>query len=464
MQRCPPVAILDAWRGLPRRHIAHPRTSTFAHRSEETLMWYSLLDTQRRLANAFADNALNVCGWAGPAWVPSLPHAARDWLSRSTCAFATAPPFAIAAVQCNGRRIPVEEDVVDETPVGTLRRFTRTSARRAKARSAPVLLCAPLAGHHAVMLRETVEALLETRPAVYITDWADARDVPLEAGPLALADYVNAVERFILQVAAAGMPAHVMAVCQGCIPALAAASLLAASKGGCLASITLLGGPIDTRRHATSMDRFAHSHTLRWFSDTTIDKVPPPYRGMGRRVYPGYLQQAALLAAHPSRQLELEARYWSNWLAGDSCGAQAALRSLNEYAAVLDMSECYFLDMLRVVFKHHLLARGVWSIGGRHVDTAALKHVPLCTIEGDRDHITGAGQTHCAHALCHAADAPQQRQVTVNQCDHYDLFTGLRWRSAVCPLLCEFWDSVEHISAMRTEPDAALDVAHRNEV
>lgn len=149
------------------------------------------------------------------------------------------------------------------------------------------------------------------------------------------------------------------------------------------------------------------------------------------------------MAAHPGRQLELEARYWSSWFMGNLRDAQSALRSLNEYAAVLDMSEFYFLDMLRVVFQEHLLARGAWAISGRYVDPSALAQVPLCTIEGDRDDITGAGQTHCAHALCHASDAPLNMWMTVDRCDHYDLFTGSRWRNAVHPVLCEYWRAVE---------------------
>lgn len=406
-------------------------------------MWYGLFDTQRRLARAFADTALTVSGLNDAQWAAAgAPHAVRDWLIRSACAFDTAPPFAIEAVKSGGEWIPVEESIADDMPIGTLRKFTRGNGIAAPPENQPVILCAPLAGHHAVMLRETVETLLETRDPVYITDWADARDVPLAAGPLALADYVHALERFIRRVRELGAPAHIVAVCQGCVPALAAASLLASSETPPFASVALLGGPMDTRLHPTSVDRFASARPARWFRDSVIDEVPPPYRGAGRRVYPGFIQQAAILAAHPARQLGLEARYWSNWLGGNLRDAQTALRALNEYAAVLDMSERYFLDMLGVVFHEHLLAREVWSIDGQCVDTGALRQVPLCTIEGDRDDITGAGQTHCAHALCHAPDAPRHRRMTVGQCDHYDLFTGPRWHNAVHPQLCEFWRAI----------------------
>ena len=420
-------------------------------------MWYGLLDTQRRLAKAFADAALTVselncaeCETAG------APRAARDWLIRSTCAFETAPPFAIEAVRSNGEWIAVEESIADEMPVGTLRKFTRGRCIADPPGLRPVILCAPLAGHHAVMLRETAETLLESCDVVYITDWADARDVPLEAGPLPLTDYVHALERFICKVRACGAPAHIVAVCQACVPALAAASLLASSGTPPFASVSLVGGPIDTRLHPTSVDRFASSQPLRWFRDHAIDEVPPPYRGVRRRVYPGFIQQAAILAAHPARQFGLEARYWSNWLRGNLRDAQTALRSLNEYAAVLDMSERYFLDVLSVVFHEHLLARGAWSIDGRCVDTGALGQVPLCTIEGDHDDITGAGQTHCAHALCHAPDESGHRRMTIDQCDHYDLFTGPRWHDAVHPELCGFWRAIECDSEAKIEPAASI--------
>jgi polyhydroxyalkanoate depolymerase len=419
-------------------------------------MWYGLLDTQRRLAKAFADSALNICQSGCDEWAAAMPRASRDWLVRATCAFDTAPPFAIAAVRSGGEWVPVEECVADEMAIGTLRKFTRAGSTAIGPVSHPVLLCAPLAGHHAVMLRETVETLLETRGTVYITDWADARDVPLAAGPLALTDYVCSLERFIRTVWACGERMHIVAICQACVPALAAASLLASSEPHMLDSVALLGGPIDTRLHQTSVDRFAKLHSLQWFRDNVIDVVPPPYRGAGRRVYPGFIQQAAIMAAHPGRQLELEALYWSNWFMGRLRDAQSAHRSLNEYAAVLDMSELYFLDMLRVVFQEHLLTRGAWAISGRYVDTGALAQVPLCTIEGDRDDITGTGQTHCAHALCHAPDAPLNRWVTVDQCDHYDLFTGSRWRNVVHPVLREYWRAVECASETKAGPATGI--------
>jgi polyhydroxyalkanoate depolymerase len=423
-------------------------------------MWYAFIDAQRRLTRAFAGRLQDGCGpepLADSPWVipGQAANAFSHWMLRSTCAFDQAPPFAIRSVPCDGGEITVEESVVESLPAGTLRKFARNRAHppvtSEPAGKWPVMLCAPLAGHHAVMLRETVEALLEERD-VFITDWADARDVPPEAGTLSLDDYVLALERFICTARRHGSPVHVVAVCQATVPALAATALLAALPDTPFASVSLLGGPIDTRTSPTLVDRFASSHAQGWFRHNVIDVVPAPYRGNGRRVCPGFIQQAAIIAAYPERHLRLESAYWSHWLAGNVQDATQALRSLNEYAAVLDMAEGYFLDIIRVVFHEHLLPRKAWSVAGRRVVTEELRHTPLCTIEGDRDDIAGAGQTHCAHALCDASPVRPDRQLTIARCDHYDLFTGSRWRDAVHPSLRRFWREVE---------DAALSVASR---
>ncbi|MGF6970022.1 poly(3-hydroxybutyrate) depolymerase [Paraburkholderia sp. WC7.3g] len=426
-------------------------------------MWYAFIDAQQRLARAMVGGAQAEsdsgprpqAGWLGPELAAD---AFSCWLLRSTCAFERTPPFAIHSVAGNGRRIAVDESVVASLAVGALRRFKRNPPTPSADGKLPVLLCAPLAGHHSVMLRETVETLLEERD-VFVTDWADARDVPREAGPLSLDDYVRALESFISTARAFGSPLHMIAICQASVPALGAAALLATDEAAPIASVSLLGGPIDTRLNPTVTDRFASSHTLEWFHDNAIDTVPPPYCGAGRLVYPGFIQQAAIFAAHPERHLRLEADYWSRWLAGDMPGAQQALRSANEYAAVLDMAECYFLDMLRVVFHEHLLPRKLWSVAGRQVQIAALRDTPLCTIEGDSDEITGAGQTHCTHALCDASTMRPARQITIEQCDHYDLFIGPRWRDAVHPGLREFWRDLEHAALEVRRPRRALRVS-----
>ena len=413
-------------------------------------MWCDLIDAQRHLVRAIAGRPRDECGplpFAGAPWFirGDAANAFNHWLLRSTCAFQKAPPFAIHSVSSNGERLSVDETIIESLPTGTLRKFTPNRMGPERAGKWPVMLCAPLAGHHAVMLRETVETLLEERD-VFITDWADARDVPTDAGPLPLDDYVLAFERFMCTARGLGTPVHILAVCQATVPALAAAALLATEQAVPFASVSLLGGPLDTRLNPTFIDRFARSYPLDWFRDNFIHVVPPTYRGAGRRVYPGFVQHAAIITAHPERQLFLESTYWSNWLAGDLPAAMKALRSLNEYAAILDMAESYFLDIIRVVFHEHLLPRQLWSVAGRRVATEALCRTHLCTMEGDRDDIAGAGQTHCAHALCHVSPARPGRQLTVPHCNHYDLFTGSRWRDVVHPGLCSFWRDIEAVA------------------
>ncbi|MEI5998054.1 polyhydroxyalkanoate depolymerase [Paraburkholderia bengalensis] len=418
-------------------------------------MWYAFIDAQRRLVRTIADRTQlwNITAPSSGESPADVVNAFRHWLLRSMSAYRQAPPFGIHSVSSRGNGIDIEETVVDSLPTGVLRKFTRNCAAPHSATQWPVMLCAPLAGHHAVMLRETAETLLEERD-VFVSDWADARDVPPESGPLSLDDYVLALERFIGVAHAHGPPVHVLAVCQATVPALAATALLANARTVPYASLSLLGGPIDTRISPTVIDRFATSHTLTWFRDHVIDIVPPPYRGAGRRVYPGFIQQGAIFAAHPERHVRLESAYWAHWLAGDTRAATLALRALSEYAAVLDMAERYFLDILRIVFQEHLLPRNAWWVRGRHVEPDALRRMPLCTVEAELDDITGAGQTHCAHALCGASMAPLDRQITVPACNHYDLFTGTRWRDAVHPALCSFWRDVEEAaSKVRTRPD-----------
>jgi polyhydroxyalkanoate depolymerase len=417
-------------------------------------MLYNWLEAQRALVrsmDAWAASVGQACGLpAAPAAPLAIPGC--DWLRRLFHA-PFAPPFAIGSVALDGRQVPIEETVVDRTALCALRRFARGGSRAPRTTKAakvsravqraredrackPILLCAPLAGHHAVMLRETVETLLEDAD-VYVTDWADARDVPLAEGQFGLDDYVLTIERFLRRLCGDGV--HVLAVCQGTVPSVAAAARVAERGEPTPISVALMGGPIDTRLNPTAVDRLAATHSIDWFRSTMIDSVPAAYRGAGRRVYPGYIQHAAIVATHPHRQMALELRYWTSRLGGDDIDIAASQRALNEYAAVLDMSEAYFLETLRVIFQEQRLARGIWEIDGRRVFGGALTSTALCTIEGERDDITGAGQTHAAHAVCSALPDALRMRLTVPDCDHYDLFTGPRWRETIHPALAAFW-------------------------
>ncbi|MGN6319062.1 polyhydroxyalkanoate depolymerase [Trinickia sp.] len=417
-------------------------------------MFYQWLETQRALMrsiDAWASLAASPWGAAplaprneqagapyeGDARLASVAVPGFDWLYRLMQATPEPPPFGIDSVRIGRDVVSVSETVADRVPFCTLRRFAREFESTGAMGRACVLLVTPLAGHHAVMLRETVETLLEDAD-VFVTDWANARDVPLAEGKFGLDDYVLTVERFLRLLAERGV--HVLAVCQAAPPALAASALVAATADTrAPLSVTLMGGPIDPRLHPTMIDRLAATHDIDWFRRTVIDVVPPRYAGAGRRIYPGYVQHAAIVAAHPHRQVALESRYWATRMSGDANAVAASLRALKEYSAVLDMDEDYFLDTLRVIFQEHRLARGTWSIGARRVDPATLTTTALCTVEGDRDDITGAEQTHAAHSVCSAIPATKRLRMTVDDCDHYDLFTGPRWHEVIHPALRAFW-------------------------
>ena len=400
-------------------------------------MWYAWVEAQRNLirtAGAWAAFSASAWGISWPALLGS------DWLSTLLQPQpAEVPPFGIESVTIGSRTIPVAERIADSTPFCVLRHFAREmeGVPRTRRRKAPdILICAPLAGHHAVMLRETVEALLQDGD-VYLTDWVDARDVPLSAGAFGLDDYVLLIERFLRKVGRERI--HVVAVCQAAVATLAALALLASEGDAPAASLTLMGGPIDTRLNPTGLARFAQSHSVDWFRRTLIDTVPPPYAGAGRRVYPGYCQQAAIAAAYPSHKWALEADYWSSQAAADAEGIARSLRHMGEYAAVLDMDEHYFLDTLQVIFHEQQLARGTWQVDGREVRPQALSSIALCTVEGTHDTVTGAQQTHAAQALCSGIADKKRLGLTIADCDHYGLFMGPHWRNEIHPAVTRFW-------------------------
>lgn len=407
-------------------------------------MWYAWLETQRNLMRMLGT-------WQLPSADGNQPEASAkrvaamgyDWMHRLIQPLPAPPPFGIATVRIGEQQVPVVEQVIERTPFCTLRKFSRTPRGEApleQGGDAPeIFVCAPLAGHHAVMLRETVETLLQDGN-VYITDWADARDVPLDAGRFGLDDYVLVVQRFLRATGSAAL--HIIAVCQATGPALAALALSASVGEISALSITLMGGPIDARLAPTLIGRFARTHSLDWFRHVAIDTVPPSLPGAGRRVYPGFVQHAAFVASNPDRQWALESRYWAAQCSGDERAIAGALQRLNEYAAVLDMTEDYFLDTIRVSFQEYSLARGNWQIGTRRVRPQDIVSTALCTVEGTRDDITGAGQTHAAQALCSGIAPDMRRILTVKDCDHYDLFTGPKWRDVIHPALSAFWRSI----------------------
>jgi len=343
------------------------------------------------------------------------------------------PGFSIAAVEHNGCVLPVVEQVVMERAFCRLLRFaTDTAELGAAAPPRPaVLVCAPLAGHHAVMLREVVESLLPEH-IVYVTDWIDARCVPLTEGPFHLDDYVTELQAFIRRIGAA-QALHVIAICQATVPALAAVSLLASADEPTPRSLILIGGPIDARHSPTAVGRLAADHPLAWFQRNLIYTVPDRYAGAGRKVYPNFLQLAGLMAAQPGLLLASHWGYYSELVLGDYKRAEALRRVCDAYLAVLDMAAEFYLDTIEIVFQQFRLARGNWFVRGQLVRPQDIRATTLLTIEGDHDAISGCGQTQAAHELCRGIAARDKRHVTAPQCGHYDLFGGPRWHLEIYP-------------------------------
>jgi poly(3-hydroxybutyrate) depolymerase len=379
---------------------------------------------------------------------PRNPFARWPGLDRLAAAFELAhrigkdyekPEFGIRQITAHGHTVPVVEYVVAERPFCRLLRFKRFSDDPATVRDLKddptVLVVAPLSGHHATLLRDTVRTLLPEHK-VYITDWVDARMVPLAEGPFHLHDYVRYVEDFIRLIGAERL--HVISVCQPTVPVLAAVSLMAARGEPTPRSLVMMGGPIDARRSPTKVNDLARTRPLAWFETHLIHPVPDPYPGRGRRVYPGFLQHAGFVAMNPSRHFRSHWDFYEHLVRGDLEDAEAHRRFYDEYNAVLDLPAEYYLDTVRIVFQEHRLPRGEWWIGEERVDPAAIRHTALLTIEGQLDDISGLGQTEAAHGLCRNVPKERSAHLTVEGAGHYGIFSGRRWREQVYPLVRDF--------------------------
>ncbi|MVW71930.1 polyhydroxyalkanoate depolymerase [Bordetella sp. 15P40C-2] len=341
------------------------------------------------------------------------------------------PAWNLTSTVIDGQTVKVTESVALSKPFCRLLHFER-DARRDDPR---VLVVAPLSGHHATLLRDTVRALLPNHD-VYVTDWVDARMVPLSAGAFHLNDYVHYVRDFIRHL---GPDLHVISVCQPTVPVLAAISLMAsANEPNQPRSMVMMGGPIDPRESPTQVNRLATTKPYSWFESQLIDRVPVRYPGAGRRVYPGFLQHAGFMAMNPDRHLKSHYDFYLDLLRGDDDDAQAHRRFYDEYNAVLDMPAEFYLDTIRVVFQEFQLPKGTWNIDGELVNPAAIRGPALLTIEGELDDISGQGQTRAAQNLCRGIPAKRKQHYTATGCGHYGIFAGRRWRETICPKIAAF--------------------------
>jgi poly(3-hydroxybutyrate) depolymerase len=347
------------------------------------------------------------------------------------------PAFELNSTVIGGIDVPVAEEVALSKPFCRLLHFKRLlpDSLALRAPDPKVLIVAPLSGHHATLLRDTVRAMLPEHD-VWITDWIDARQVPLTHGPFHLDDYVDYVREFIRLL---GPDVHVISVCQPTVPVLAAVSLMASDKDPALPhSMTMMGGPIDSRRSPTAVNALAMTKPYSWFENHVIFKVPSTYPGYLRRVYPGFLQHAGFVAMNPDRHMTSHWDFYLDLVKGDGDDADAHRKFYDEYNAVLDLPAEYYLDTIKIVFQEHRLPSGTWHVRGQRVAPEDIKTVRLFTIEGELDDISGSGQTQAAHDLCNGIPKSKKQHLTAAGAGHYGIFSGRRWREHIYPRIRHF--------------------------
>lgn len=341
------------------------------------------------------------------------------------------PDFGIGTVSVAGRPVAVHEEIVLRKPFGQLKHFRKDGAEPGP----KLLIVAPMSGHFATLLRGTVARMLPGHD-VYVTDWRDAKLVPVEQGRFDLDDYIDYLIAFLGEI---GPGAHMLAVCQPAVPAYAAACLMSADRHPCRPrTLTLMGGPIDTRQAPTLVNTTATQRPYAWFEHNVIATVPYLYPGAGRAVYPGFLQLAGFMAMNLGDHLTSHWEMFKHLVQGDGESAGASKDFYGEYRSVCDMTAEFYLQTIDVVFQRHLLPKGELTHRGRPVDPAALRDVALLAIEGERDDISGIGQTRAALDIATRLPAKRKRYHLARNVGHYGIFNGSKWRTRIAPVV-EQW-------------------------
>ena len=407
-------------------------------------MLYQIYETQRALMAPFSEFASASAKLYNHPLSPfaQTPVAQRvsagfDLLHRLAKEYEK-PPFGITSAQVGGVDVAVQEQVALEKPFCRLLRFKRftdkTQALETMKGQPTVLVVAPLSGHHSTLLRDTVKSLLHDHK-VFITDWTDARMVPLSAGPFHLDDYVEYIQEFIRHI---GADVHVISVCQPTVPVLAAVSLMASRGETTPLTMTMMGGPIDARLSPTTVNNLATNKSHNWFESNVIFRVPQNYPGVGRQVYPGFLQHTGFVAMNPDRHVTSHYDYFMDLIRGDDDSVDSHRQFYDEYNAVLDMPAEYYLDTIKTVFQDFSLVEGTWVVKGELVRPQDITGTALLTIEGEFDDISGAGQTKAAHDLCSGVAADRHFHYDAKGAGHYGIFSGKRWRDKVYPEVRDF--------------------------
>ena len=405
-------------------------------------MFYALYDQQQKLfqrTGHLYDSVHN--WWSFPPLGAHFPFTTRFVQSTAEALYRMMkeypkPEFGITSVYIpsDARVDPTVEntrvlqETIEDRAFSRLLKFTKPDFPTTK-HASDVLIVAPLSGHYATLLRDTVKSMLPYCNAVYITDWKNAREVPLDKGIFHFNTYVHELEAYMDTI---GSRVHVMAVCQPVVQVLIAAARQHNHPMRPL-SMTLMGGPVDARQSPTVVDNYATKHDLNWFKSRVIDHVPVGYPGAGRRVYPGFLQHFGFIAMNPSRHHNAYKDFYKHLLEGDKSSAEKHRMFYDEYNAVLDMDAAFYLETLDEVFMKFSLAKGEMVMDGNPVDPGKINDIPLFTIEGEKDDIAGVGQTKAAHGLCTGLPDHQKEHWEVPGVGHYGIFSGTRFRTEIAP-------------------------------
>jgi poly(3-hydroxybutyrate) depolymerase len=427
-------------------------------------MLYQIFETQRSIMEPFSDlaqaaaklfsNPLNPMSQTPMAQRTSAGYALMHRLGKDY----EKPEFGIRTVKVNRVDVAIHERIEIDKPFCELRRFKRFSDDAAtltqlKAQPA-VLIVAPLSGHYATLLRDTVKTMLQDHK-VYITDWKNARLVPLSDGEFHLDDYINYVQEFIRHLQSIYGNCHIVSVCQPTVPVMAAVSLMASRGEKTPLTMTMMGGPIDARKSPTSVNNLATNKSFEWFENNVIYRVPANFPGAGRRVYPGFLQYTGFVAMNPDRHATSHYDYFKDLIKGDDASTEAHRKFYDEYNAVLDMDADYYLETIATVFQDFKLVNGTWDVKGvdgkvERVRPQDIKGTALMTVEGELDDISGSGQTRAAQDLCSGVPASERQHLEVPGAGHYGIFSGRRWRDIVYPELVKFISSHAPQTAVKT--------------
>jgi len=374
------------------------------------------------------------------------------------------PEFGLRTVEVDGVEIAIHERVEIKKSFCELRRFKRytddlTTLTKLKDQPA-VLIVAPLSGHYATLLRDTVKTMLKDHK-VYITDWTNARLVPLSEGDFHLDDYVNYVQEFIRHLQKSYGNCHVMSVCQPTVPVLAAVSLMASRGEPTPLSMVMMGGPIDARKSPTAVNNLAMNKSIEWFQNNVIYRVPSRFPGAGRKVYPGFLQHSGFVAMNPSNHARSHYDYFQDLIKGDSSSAESHRKFYDEYNAVLDMDAHYYLQTISTVFQDFKLVNGTWDVKNNNgkierVRPQDISSTALLSVEGELDDISGSGQTAAVLTICSGVETHNKRHFEVKGAGHYGIFAGRRWREVVYPQVKSF--ILSHQPVIQ-EPEALVAIA-----